>query len=153
MKKKMLLRQIYLFLLLVLNIFSFSQISKEEVFKKYTLIDSISKNDAILVLYKNGTFINFGLICNEKEKEWYIWLTSGNYLTLPDKFILNSTLEVDKMNPLLNNIKNHYKYRSDHALIVNGFEYQLETYKDLSLIMNNDKLKDFSKKIEYIGVK
>lgn len=144
---------IFTIFLLIVSFWSFSQISKENVLKKYILRDSITKNDAVLVLYTNGTFINFGLVCNDQEKEWYIWLTSGNYLSLPYKILLKSTLEVDKMNPLLQSIKNHYKYRKDHVLIANDYEFQLETYKDYNLVLSNDKLTDNSKKIVYIETK
>lgn len=146
-------KTIFSILFILTNLYCFSQISKENVFKKYVLNDSTSKNDAVLVLYNNGTFINFGIVCNDKDKEWYIWLTSGNYLSLPEKILLKSTLEVDKMNPVLQTIKNHYKYRKDHVLIASDYESQLETYKDLPLTFDKEKLVDSSKKIEYTIIK
>lgn len=146
-------KMIIVSILFLLSICCHAQISKEGVVKKYQFKDTIGKNDAVLVLYADETFVNFGIVCNEQEKEWYVWLTSGNYLALPGKILLKSTLEINQMNPLLNNIKNYYKYRADHALIANGYEYQLETYKDLPMMVDNEKLKDLSKKIEYKEVK
>lgn len=131
-----------------------AQISNEGVLKKYIIKDTLEEKHAELILYTNGTFLNFGLVNNKQERDWYIWFTYGNYLSVSDKLILKSANETYDMDQkMLANIKHHYIYREDYTFIKNYYEYVKEYYKDFPLMVSGNTLVDDTKEIIYIEKK
>lgn len=131
-----------------------AQISNERVLKKYVIKDTLEKKHAELILYENGTFLNFGLVNNKQERDWYIWFTYGNYLYLSGKLFLKSANETyDHDQKMLADIKHHYIYRPDYTFIKNYYEYVKEYYKDFPLTVSGENLIDETKEIIYIEKK
>jgi hypothetical protein len=131
-----------------------AQISNDGVFKKYIIKDTLESKHAVLILYSNGFFLNFGLADNKLEKGQHIWFTRGNYLIVPSKIFLRSiteTLETDEKT--LNSIKKYYDDCKDHAFVTTYHDYQKENYKDFSLQISDDCLIDELRKIIYVEKK
>jgi hypothetical protein len=127
----------------------YGQISNEGILKKYVIKDSTDLNDAVLILYKNGTFINFGLVNNKKEREWYLWFASGVYTMLPDKVILTSEPETNDYGKLVSSIKRYYILRPDHMLIETSYEQQRDSYVNYPLLTSKDGLYDAKREFMY----
>lgn len=128
-----------------------AQINRTGIAKKYTIKDTTDEKHAELILYQNGTFLNFGLVNNKKEKDWYIWFTSGVYLSSSDKLLLKSSPDsYENDQKTLKNIKDYYIWHHDHAFISNYYEYIKESLKDYPLIYSSNLLVDTEKQIEYV---
>jgi hypothetical protein len=126
------------------------QIDEVNVQKKYVIKDSLNRNDAVLILYTNGTFINFGLSKTETQKDLSIWYTVGSFLYYEDKVLFKSNPDEINSELILNKIKNYYNLHKDYYLIKNSHRYKREVYKDYPFTVKNNNLLDERKKIEYV---
>jgi hypothetical protein len=126
------------------------QIDEVNVQKKYVTKDTSNKNDAVLILYNNGTFINFGLTKTEIQKDLSIWFTLGSFLYYEDKVLFKSNPDESNSELILDKIKKYYNLHKDYYLIKNSHKYKREVYKDYPFKVKNDNLIDERKKIEYV---
>lgn len=128
------------------------QIDEVNVQKKYVIKDTSNKNDAVLILYTNGTFINFGLTKTEIQKDLSIWFTVGSFLYYEDKVLFKSNPDESNSALILNKIKDYYNLHNNHYLIKNSHRYKREVYKDYPFMIKNNNLLDERKKIEYVEI-
>lgn len=131
-----------------------AQSAKPELIGKYINIDTLSENkDDVLILFKDNTFLNYGIFNNKEEKENYIWYTSGKWIATETKLLFKSIDPVPNSDQLIKSIKNSYRKRLDHLLIENYYEFVKLNYVDHPFTKKEGKLIDESKKISYIELK
>lgn len=144
-------KAVYILTIILFNLNTTAQINKSDVIKHFILIDSTLHNkDVHLLLFKDNTFLNYGIYDNKQENDTYVWYANGHYLMENGKILLESSKNDKSQEKVIKDIKHAYKWRKDHVLIESYLEFVIEKYKEYSLVIIKNKLYDEKKKYEYI---
>jgi hypothetical protein len=127
----------------------FSQDFGKEVYKKFGQTDSASLNSgAVLVLYKDNTFLNYGIFKDLVHQEVYVWYTYGNWKQESGGIVCQSVLGKHDQN-VVEAIKTAYRKRLDYRLIDTYYEFVNEKYSYYSFVLKEENVIDTNKNIEY----
>jgi hypothetical protein len=126
-----------------------AQIPHTEIYKKYYQTDSTIHKAAVLILYANKTFINYGTLNDQYNTAHYVWFDYGNWSMKNSEILCNSNEKAYDRTKIINEIKFEYKERSDFELYNGYYDYVKQPYKNYSLIVIKNKAIDLNKKIEY----
>jgi hypothetical protein len=133
------------------NAFCISKDFGKTIYKKYIQSDSTEiNNGAILILYTDSTFINYGILRDSKNQEAYIWYTVGKWKAKDQVIMCNSVPSLFHQHEVITEIKASYKTRIDHRLVQNYYEFVNEIYSYFPFTLNDNKAIDKIKHIEYI---
>lgn len=140
-------------LFLIINVIkSKGQNLNNHILKEYYITDSLNKKDAVLILFSNDTFINFGCIKNDSLKN-KIWFSTGIYLLLPNKVLLKSNKDGPTPDNFIENIVQYYRTSSNFYIKENSTSYSFEKYNNYQINICNDLLVDINKQIKYSELK
>lgn len=138
---------------LLLLVIAFKSPAQGRVFKRFVIKDTTGINkDAVLILYDNQSFINFGIINNKAENDAYVWYAAGKWNMTDSSLSLNPQYDLFDTEFLKKDIKAYYKKRSDYRLIESYYEFVKEFYKERRLQLLNVDLTDRKKLINYTEV-
>lgn len=144
-------KAVYILTIILINLNATAQINKSDVIKHFILIDSTLHNkDVHLLLFRDNTFLNYGIYDNKQENDNYVWYANGHYLMENGKILLESSKNDKKQEQFIKDIKYAYKWRKDHVLIESYLEFVVEKYREYSLVIIKNKLYDEKKRYEYI---
>lgn len=144
-------KAVYILTIILFNLNATGQINKSDVIKHFILLDSTLYNkDVHLLLFKDNTFLNYGIYDNKQENDNYVWYANGHYLMENGKILLESSKNDKKQEQFIKDIKYAYKWRKDHVLIESYLEFVVEKYREYSLVIIKNKLYDEKKRYEYI---
>lgn len=139
-----------LLLMLSVNLIGFAQHTMAQVQKRFVVKDTTKEHkDAILILYADKTYLNFGIYNNTTENDAYIWYNCGNFENTDSTLVLKSKYEVFDQKLLLKDIKAYYKRRKDYVLIDSYYEFVKELHKVKILKPSNEEMIDDKKAIIY----
>jgi hypothetical protein len=124
--------------------------AKSKVYKSTTL--GVNK-EAVLILYNDNTFTNYGVYSNDAEKDWYVWYTKGRCLQVGDKILFKSFDTIPDAPALIKAIKDSYLSLKEYALIRTEYEFVHLKYKDLPMFREDSLIIDGVKKITYLEKK
>lgn len=135
------------------NILSQKPQQKEKdsiTFKRFQSKDTLTTNtNAVLIIYSNDTFINYGIHSNKEENDQYIWYTAGICLQANDKIYLKSFEPLENQEALIADIKNSYLTNRNYGLISRYFEFVQIHYKDFLIFRDEDLVIDNNKRVVY----
>lgn len=141
---------IFLLLLNLTNNVYFAQIDNSKVGEHYFANDSISSNqDVHLLLFKDNSYLNYGIYVNNSESESYVWYSNGTFVKDGDKLILQSVSSTNKREQLIKDIKYSYKKRKDYVLISSEYEFANTKYENYILKTENNHVFDQKKNLDY----
>jgi hypothetical protein len=123
---------------------------RSKIYKKYEIKDSNSVfKNGILILYKDNTFVNFGLSGNEKEKKGYLWYSTGTWKSNDTAIIMELDNNIFDLEDLEAGIKDYYKTKFDNWLTIAYFDYVREYYRTKWFVRKDSELLDKGKNVVY----
>jgi hypothetical protein len=132
----------------------FSQDYDKEVHRKFIQLDSNGvNNDALLILYADNTYVNFGIMNDPIDKEMYIWYAYGQWTQKGTEVSCKTYYNAYNQQKTIDGIKFYYRFRPNYRLIDSYFEFVCERYVNNTFLVILDKAIDLSKKIEYTEVR
>ena len=146
MKRKI----VTLSLVLFQSAFLFSQNIKPAKSRIYKSATQGVNKEAVLILYNDNTFVNYGIYANDMEKDWYVWYTTGRCLNVADKILFKSNDTIRDAGTLIKAIKDSYLTLKEHILISTEYEFVELRYKDLQMFREDSLIIDGTKKITYL---
>lgn len=133
-----------------LNIAKSQNTAREVTLKMYKSRDTTALNkDAVLILFSNNTFINYGIYFNKGEQDWYVWYTAGRWINSKDKVLMRTYETIENQQQLITDIKNAFQVNKSHSLIEKYYEFVQLNYRDYIVIMDDDLVVDPTKNILY----
>jgi hypothetical protein len=139
--------------LLTIEMFHAQQNQTAAIFKKYIVRDTSKfEKDAMLILYTNNTYLNFGIYSNQSENDSYIWYSCGTWQNTDNVLALKTKFDIFESDFLKKGIKFYYKRRKDYVLIDTYYEFVKELYKSKDLKIEKDDLIDTQKTISYLEI-
>ncbi len=140
------------FMVLFTGLSGFSQdYNNKEIYKKYAQEDTTGINrSAILVLYTDKTYLNFGIMNDRENMEMYVWYAYGDWTQKDSEILCKTHYTTVSQDKTIANIKFQYRFRPDYRLIDTYFEFAAERYTDYAMLLIKNKVVDLTKKIEYI---
>ncbi|WP_317898008.1 hypothetical protein [Aurantibacillus circumpalustris] len=131
-----------------------AQTSESVIFKEFVLKDSSSiYKSAVILVYNDGTFLNYGIVDNKQEQDVYVWYKSGSWKSTDNGIIFSRSTSSKKAEELKQVVKREYRSHPDRVLIQGYYEFVHEKYEEGSLLIRDSEIVDQSKKIDYVEIK
>jgi len=127
----------------------FSQTPKnKEIYKEYeTKTDKSGNVNAVLILYADNTFINYGAENSNNGTD--IWYTSGRWLGNNEIIMCRTNENVIDQKKLLADVADVYIFKAENSFTINNPNFRKLNYLNYTFKINEEGLSDKTVGIQY----
>jgi hypothetical protein len=124
-----------------------------DIYKRYKIKETTAHfKDALLVLYSDHTYVNFGIIY-AGVNDIYVWHSSGSWTEQNKMMVLKKNDGIFDLELLKKDIKRYYKGGPNYRFFKQSFQYISDNFKERAFSYENSELVDNRKNISYREVK